>query len=75
VNNPATQARNFEIACAAVANSATGFHANGAVLAGAEARGYVIGTLFGGVWQWNWLTTWAADVVINCGIVAPWVAL
>ena len=54
-NNPTNQARAFETACGAVANSAIGFQTAGQVqVVHGGAHGLVIGTDVGG-WQWNWV--------------------
>lgn len=75
-NDPATQARNFEAACGAAANTAVGFATIGRVAAPAM-RGYVIGTYHGAAWQWTWLTADINGFVSTCTTIgaADWVAL
>jgi hypothetical protein len=75
-NDPLVQARSFEQACGAPANSAVGFSTVGRVLAPA-VRGYVIGTLVADTWQWNWMTVQLDGTVAMCETLTPadWVAL
>jgi hypothetical protein len=75
-NNPAAQARAFETAVGAAANSAVGFTTAGRVMAPAM-RGYVFGTFDGANWQWNWLTADTNGNVVSCQALGPadWVAL
>jgi hypothetical protein len=75
-NDPAAQARAFEIAAGAAPNTAVGFQTAGVVQAPSN-RGYVIGTFHGGAWQWNWITCMNdGTVMVNQILGAPdWVAL
>lgn len=75
-NNPVAQARAFEVGAGAPANTAMGFPTIGQVMAPAN-RGYTIGTLVAGVWQWDWLTVDANNTVVTHLVLGPahWVAL
>lgn len=76
-NNPVAQARSFELECGAVVNSAVGFSTVGRINQSA-AHGYVVGTLTGSTWQWNWMTVQAdGSSVVTCVAIAPadWVLL
>ena len=75
-NDPTAQARAFETAAGAVANSAVGFTTVGRVQPPAM-RGYVIGTHHGVVWQWNWVELTLNGVVTVNQLLGPadWVVL
>jgi hypothetical protein len=75
-NDPVAQARSFEQACGAPANSAVGFPTVGHISAPA-GHGYIIGTLVTGAWQWDWMTVQPDGTVVGCVTLAPanWVPL
>ena len=76
-NNPATQAVALKAAAGQLpAGPAQGFQTAGRVAAPAIS-GYVIGTLVGGIWQWDWLTINVNDGVVARQTLGPadWVAL
>jgi hypothetical protein len=75
-NNPVTQARNFEIACHAMPNTAVGFQTLGLVVPPAD-RLYVFGTYHLGNWQWDYITADPNEVVVTGRQLVPadWVVL